>query len=462
MTEMTERPDPRALLRSLFDTAVAQAQPALALPPHLPPPPKGRTVVIGAGKASAAMARALQAAWPTDKPLSGVVITRHGHVPPLAAGAPADRITLLQAAHPVPDDAGLRATQQMLDALKGLTPDDLVIALMSGGGSALLAAPLPGWSLQGEQDLNRQLLRSGAAIGEMNAVRRHLSALKGGRLASLCRPARLLTLAISDVPGDALHDIASGPTVPDPSTCADALAVIDRYQLTLPPALLEGLRQGTLETPKPGDAAFARDEAALIATPLAMLQAAAEHARHLGLNAYVLSDRIEGEAREVGTVHAGLALHAARSCESQGQQGPQGAHGASPFEAPCVLLSGGEATVTLGAVSTKGDGATSSLAPSGGRCSEFLLGAGLALRGEPGVWMLAADTDGIDGASEAAGALLTPDTLARARAAGMDPHAMLRAHASGQFFERLGDAVVSGPTFTNVNDFRAVLVHRGA
>lgn len=318
---------------------------------------------------------------------------------------------------------------------------------------------MPGWSLQGEQDLNRQLLRSGAAIGEMNAVRRHLSALKGGRLATLCRPARLLTLAISDVPGDALHDIASGPTVPDPSTCADALAVIDRYQLTLPPALLEGLREGTLETPKPGDAAFARDEAKLIATPLAMLHAAAEHARHLGLKAYVLSDRIEGEAREVGTVHAGLALHAARSC---GSQGPQGADGASPFEAPCVLLSGGETTVTLGAVSAQADGATSSLAPSGGRCSEFLLGAALALRGEPCVWMLAADTDGIDGASEAAGALLTPDTLARARAAGMDPYAMLRAHASGQFFERLGDAVVSGPTFTNVNDFRAVLVHRGA
>ena len=459
MTEMTELPDPRALLRSLFDTAVAQAQPALALPPHLPPPPRGRTVVIGAGKASAAMARALQAAWPADRPLSGVVITRHGHVPPLSAGAPADRITLLEAAHPVPDDAGLRATQQMLDALKGLTPDDLVIALMSGGGSALLAAPLPGWSLQGEQDLNRQLLRSGAAIGEMNAVRRHLSALKGGRLATLCRPARLLTLAISDVPGDALYDIASGPTVPDPSTCAEALAVIDRYQLTLPSALLAGLHQGTLETPKPGDAAFARDEAKLIATPQAMLHAAAEHARRLGLNAYVLSDRIEGEAREVGTVHAGLALHAARS---HGSQGPQGADGASPFEAPCVLLSGGETTVTLGAVSAQGDGATSSLVPGGGRCSEFLLGAALALRGEPGVWMLAADTDGIDGASEAAGALLTPDTLARACAAGMDPHAMLRAHVSGQFFERLGDAVVPRPTFTNVNDFRAVLVHRGA
>lgn len=450
---MSKLHDARALLRSLFDTAVAQSQPALALPPHLPPPPRGRTVVIGAGKASAAMARALQHAWPADRPLSGVVITRHGHVPPLPAGAPADRITLLEAAHPVPDVAGLRATQQMRGALTGLTPDDLVIALMSGGGSALLAAPMSGWSLQGEQDLNRQLLRSGAAIGEMNAVRRHLSALKGGRLATLCRPARLLTLAISDVPGDALHDIASGPTVPDPSTCADALAVIDRYGLTVPTALLEGLRQGTLETPKPGDAAFARDEARLIATPLAMLQAAAGHARRLGLQAHVLSDRIEGEAREVGVVHAGLALHAARA------HATPGAGGMSPFEPPCVLLSGGETTVTMGAASACDD--PGAPAPSGGRCSEFLMGAALALRGEPGVWMLAADTDGIDGASEAAGALLTPDTLARARMLGMDPHAVLRAHASGQFFERLGDTVVSGPTFTNVNDFRAVLV-RGA
>lgn len=440
--------DPRALLRALYDTAVAQAQPALALPPHLPPPPKGRTVVIGAGKASAAMARALQAHWPADRPLGGVVITRHGHVPPLPKGAPPDRIALLEAAHPVPDDDGLRATQRMLDALQGLGPDDLVIALMSGGGSALLAAPLPGWSLQGEQGLNRQLLRCGASITEMNTVRRHLSALKGGRLAARCRPARLLTLAISDVPGDALHDIASGPTVPDPTRCADALAVIERYRLDVPAHLLEALRDGALETPKPGDAAFARDEARLIATPLAMLHAVAEHARRLGLAVHVLSDRIEGEAREAGVVHAGLALHAAARLQDAGA-------GASPFVPPCVLLSGGETTVTLGVAPAEGAGG---VAPSGGRCSEFLLGAALALRGAPGVWMLAADTDGIDGASEAAGAVIGPDTLARARALGLDAHALLRAHASGGFFERLGDAVVPGPTFTNVNDFRAVLV----
>ncbi|HIV71328.1 MAG TPA: glycerate kinase [Candidatus Aquabacterium excrementipullorum] len=438
--------DPRALLRALYDTAVAQAQPALALPPHLPPPPTGRTVVIGAGKASAAMARALQACWPGDAPLGGVVITRRGHVPPLPDGAAPDRITLLQAAHPVPDEAGLQATQRLVAALQGLSPDDLVIALMSGGGSALLSAPLPGWSLAGEQDLNRQLLRCGASITEMNTVRRHLSALKGGRLAALCRPARLLTLAISDVPGDALHDIASGPTVPDPSTCADALAVVQRYRLDLPAALWQGLRDGRLETPKPDEAAFAPDEARLIATPLAMLQAAADHARSLGLAAHVLSDRIEGEARDAGTVHAGLALHAVR----------QRGSGASPFEPPCVLLSGGEATVTLRADDAQA--VLGDLQPSGGRCSEFLLGAALALRGEAGVWMLAADTDGIDGASEAAGALIGPDTLERARALGMDPHEALRAHASGRFFARLGDAVVPGPTFTNVNDFRAVLL----
>ena len=443
---MTTLPDPAVLLRTLYDTAVAHAQPELALPPYLPAPPIGRTVVIGAGKASAAMARALQAHWPADKPLSGVVITRHGHVPPLQYGGEPDRITLLEAAHPVPDDAGLRATQQLITALLGLGPDDLVIALMSGGGSALLAAPLPGWSLQGEQGLNRQLLRCGASITEMNTVRRHLSALKGGRLAALCRPARLVTLVISDVPGDALHDIASGPTVPDPSTCADALAVIDRYALDVPADLLAGLRDGRLETPKPGDPAFARDEAHLIATPLAMLEAAAVHARQLGLAAHVLSDRIEGESRDVGTVHAGLALHAVRQREG----------GLTPFTPPCVLLSGGETTVTLGAPA--GARTPAALEPSGGRCSEFLLGAALALRGELGVWMLAADTDGIDGASEAAGALIGPYTLARARALGMDPHAVLRAHASGQFFERLQDAVVPGPTFTNVNDFRAVLV----
>lgn len=430
---------PEALLRAMYQAAVASAQPARVLQAHLPPPPdpaRGRTVVIGAGKASAAMARALQAAWPPEHPLGGVVITRYGHVPPLPDGAPPDRITLLEGAHPVPDHAGEQATQRLLAALQGLTEHDLVIALMSGGGSALLAAPLPGWSLEGEQELNRQLLRSGAAISEMNTVRRHLSALKGGRLAQRCRPARLATLLISDVPGDRPEDIASGPTVPDPSTCDEALSVIDRHRLAVPGELLRQLREGLLETPKPGDPSFSQDVVRLVATPQGMLMAAAQLAREHGFAAHILSDRMEGESRDVGLVHAALARQVARHLQ--------------PFKPPCVLLSGGETTVTLGA------------APHaealGGRCSTFLLSAALGLQGEPGIWALAADTDGIDGTSQAAGAVITPDTLARARALGLDAAALLQQQASARFFESLGDQVVPGPTFTNVNDFRAMLI----
>lgn len=439
MGNMETTSPPPALLRHLYDVAVARAHPAQVLPAHLPAPPKGRTLVIGAGKASGAMARALEAAWPTDRPLSGVVVTRYGHVPPkpaASAGLSPPRIAILEAAHPVPDEAGLQATQAMVAALHGLTPDDLVIALMSGGGSALLTLLLPDWSLQGEQDLHRQLLRSGAAIGEMNAVRRHLSAIKGGRLARMCGPAHLLTLAISDVPGDRLEDIASGPTVGDPTTCAEALSVIERFRLDVPPALIAALRRGELETVKPGDAALAGHQARLIATPMDMLQAAAQAAREAGYVACILSDRMEGEAREVGKVHAALALQAARY--------------GSPFTPPCVLLSGGETTVTL-------DERAQELG-SGGRCTEFLLNAALALQGEPGVWMLAADTDGIDGHSEAAGAWIGPHTLGVAQAMGLDPRAMLEAHDSGRFFETLGERVLPGPTFTNVNDFRAVLI----
>lgn len=430
---------PPALLRHLYDVAVARTHPAQVLPAHLPAPPKGRTVVIGAGKASSAMARALEAAWPTDRPLSGVVVTRYGHVPPqpaASAGLSPARIAILEAAHPVPDEAGLQATQAMVAALQGLTSDDLVIALMSGGGSALLTLLLPGWSLQGEQDLHRQLLRSGAAIGEMNTVRRHLSAIKGGRLARMCGPAPLLTLAISDVPGDRLEDIASGPTVGDPTTCAEALSVIERFRLDVSPALIAALRRGELETVKPGDPALTGHQARLIATPMDMLQAAAHAAREAGYAACILSDRIEGEAREVGKVQAALALQAARY--------------GSPFRPPCVLLSGGETTVTL-------DERAQELG-SGGRCTEFLLSAALALQGEPSVWMLAADTDGIDGHSEAAGAWIGPHTLGVAQAMGLDPRAMLEAHDSGRFFETLGERVLPGPTFTNVNDFRAVLI----
>lgn len=423
------------LLRRLYEAAVHRAQPALVLPAHLPEPPKGRTVVIGAGKASGAMARALDACWPLDKPLSGVVITRYGHVPPHAATGP-ERLALLEAAHPVPDEAGLQGTRRLMAALNGLTEDDLVIALISGGGSALLTAPIPGWTLQDEQSLHRQLLHCGASITEMNTVRRHLSGIKGGRLARLCHPARLLTLVISDVPGDRLEDIASGPTVPDPTSCADTLRIVAQYGLTLPPAVIAQLKAGELESLKPGHDAFASQSARLIATPQDMLEAAARAARDAGWQAHILSDRMEGEARDVGKVHAALAMQVARHRQ--------------PFSGPCVLLSGGETTVTLD------DQAASH--GSGGRCSELMLSAALALQGTKGIWMLAADTDGIDGMSEAAGALIGPETLQRAQALGLDARAMLQTHDSGRFFAALGDQIVTGPTFTNVNDFRAVLI----
>lgn len=430
--------EPAALLRRLYDAAVARAHPAVVLPAHLPQPPRGRTVVIGAGKATGAMAHALDAAWPADRPLSGTVVTRYGHVPPHGAtpNRQRERITVLEAAHPVPDEAGLRATQAIASALQGLTADDLVIALISGGGSALLTLPMPGWTLADEQDLHRQLLRCGATITEMNTVRRHLSAIKGGRLARLCGPAPVLTLAISDVPGDPLTDIASGPTVPDPTTCADALRVIQRHRLMLPDPVMASLQRGELETPKPDDALFARHSARLIATPQDMLEAAAQAARDAGYAAHILSDRMEGETRDVGHLHAMLAMQVARHRQ--------------PFTSPCVMLSGGETAVTMDASSQR-DG-------SGGRCSELMLGAALALQGEPNVWMLAADTDGIDGHSDAAGAFIGPDTLRRAQAMGLDARSMLHAHDSGRFFEALGDRVVTGPTFTNVNDFRAVLI----
>lgn len=423
------------LLRSLYDAAVRRAQPASVLPACLPSPPKGRTVVVGAGKASGAMARALDALWPSDLPLSGVVLTRYDHAPPASADRPA-RIAVLEAAHPVPDQAGLAGTQAVVNVLQGLTEDDLVIALISGGGSALLTAPVPGWHLQDEQDLHRQLLRCGASITDMNTVRRHLSAIKGGRLARLCQPAKLVTLAISDVPGDRLEDIASGPTCPDPTSCTDTLRIVAQYGLQLPPATMAQLVSGELESLKPGDPAFARYSAHLIATPQDMLEAAAQAARAAGFQAHILSDRMEGEARDVGMMHAALAMQVARR-----QQ---------PFKAPCVLLSGGETSVTLnGQAMDEG---------SGGRCSEWMLGAALALQGAPGIWMLAADTDGIDGTSEAAGACIGPDTLVRAQALGLDARAMLHKHDSGRFFSALGDQILTGPTFTNVNDFRAVLI----
>ncbi|MDE2047256.1 MAG: glycerate kinase [Betaproteobacteria bacterium] len=424
--------DPRALLRSLFDAAVAEAQPAHTLHRYLPAPPKGRTLVLGAGKAGGAMAAALDALWPADAPLSGLVVTRYGHVPPALRAQPG-RIEVVEAAHPVPDAAGLRAAERIMALTRGLTADDLVIALISGGGSALLTLPAAGLTLQDKQAINRALLLSGATIGEMNCVRKHLSAIKGGRLAAACAPARVVTLVISDVPGDDPAIIASGPTVPDATTCADALAILARYGIAVPDAAQRGLQSGAFETPKPGDAAFAQHALHLIATPRQSLHAAAAVARAAGLAAHVLSDEIEGESREVGKVHAALARYVAR-------------HG-QPFARPCVILSGGETTVTV-----KGAGGR------GGRALEFLLGCALALDGEPGVWALAGDTDGIDGTEDNAGAWITPDTLARATALGVSARDALERNDGYPFFAQLGDLLVTGPTHTNVNDFRALLV----
>ena len=408
----------------MFDAAVAAAQPALCLPPHLPPPPKGRTIVIGAGKASAAMARALEDHW--SGPLEGLVVTRYGYE------VPCERIEIVQAAHPVPDAAGIEAAQRIRQLVTGLTADDLVIALISGGGSSLLVAPGEGLTLADKQAVNTALLHSGASISEMNCVRRHLSSLKGGRLAAVCHPAQVLTLLISDVPGDDPIDIASGPTVADPTTCADALAIVARYRITVPPAVRHLLESGAGETIKPGDPRLQGIQTRMITAPQIALEAAAQVARDAGITPYILGDSLEGEARDLGKAMAGITRQVAL-------------HG-QPFQTPCVLLSGGEATVTL-----RGTG-------RGGRNVEFLLSLGVALNGLPGVYALAGDTDGVDGAEEIAGALLTPDTLARAWALGTNPRSSLDNNDGHGFFQALGDAVVTGPTLTNVNDFRAILI----
>ncbi|MBH1965007.1 MAG: glycerate kinase [Comamonadaceae bacterium] len=429
--------DPRTFLRQLFDTAVQEALPATKLSAYLPAPPRGRTVVLGAGKAAGAMAQALEAHWPTDAPLSGVVVTRYGHTPRREANA-AERIHIIEAAHPVPDEAGLAAAERMLAFKGSLTADDLVIVLISGGGSALLTLPAAGLEFADKQRINRALLNSGADITEMNCVRKHLSRIKGGRLAAACFPARVVTLAISDVPGDDVSVIASGPTVPDPTTCADALAILRRYDIAVPATIKAGLESGALETPKPGDRLFDGHAVHLIAAPRQSLQAAADAARASGLSAYILSDEIEGESREVGKVHAALARSVARNGE--------------PFAKPCVLLSGGETTVTVRPQPTD------TPRGRGGRAGEFCLGLALALQGQPGVWALAADTDGIDGVEDNAGVLVAPDTLVRGAAAGHKVVDHLDRNDAYGYFEAIGDLVVTGPTYTNVNDFRAILV----
>ncbi len=427
--------EPRALLMAMYEAAVQRALPAHTTAAFLPAPPdpqKGRTLVLGAGKAGGAMAAAVDALWPAKAPLSGLVVTRYDHVPPAYRNKPG-RIEVVEARHPVPDEAGARAAQRIVELTKGLTADDLVLCLISGGGSALLSMPAPGLTLADKQAINQALLKSGAAIDEMNCVRKHLSAIKGGRLAAMCAPARVVTLLISDVPGDAPEVIASGPTVPDASTCADALALCKRYGIDLPQAAREGLESGNFETPKPGDAVFDGHEVHLIATPQQSLEAAAEVARKAGIEAHILSDEMEGESREVGKVQAALARAVARR--------------AQPFTRPCVILSGGETTVT---VKSKGG--------RGGRATEFLLGCAIALQSEPGVHVLAADTDGIDGIEDNAGAIVTPSTLQRATALGLKASEFLDRNDAYHFFKPLGDLVTPGPTFTNVNDFRALLI----
>ncbi|OJU92166.1 MAG: glycerate kinase, partial [Burkholderiales bacterium 66-5] len=412
MNSMTEG----ALMRAMFDAAIASAQPALCVPPHLPRPEdvKGRLVILGAGKASAAMARAVEDHWPGA--LTGLVVTRYGY------GVPCERIEIVEAAHPVPDAVGLAAAERMLALAENLGADDVVLCLISGGGSSLLPLPLPGLTLEDKQQVNRALLASGASISEMNTVRRHLSAIKGGRLAAACHPARVITLLLSDVPGDAPRDIASGPTVGDASTCQDALDIVQRYGIALPAQVRQVLESGAGESIKPDDPRLAGISTHIVAAPQQALQAAATVAGQHGYTPHILSDAIEGEARDVGKVLAALALQVAERGE--------------PFKAPCAILSGGETTVTL-----RGKG-------RGGRNVECLLSFAIATRGHARIHALMGDTDGVDGMEEIAGAVASPDTLARAFAQGIRPQHSLDANDGHGFFEALGDSVITGPTLT--------------
>ncbi len=418
--------DAAKLLRLAFDAAVAAANPQHRLPAFLPSPPSGKTVVVGAGKAAASMARAVEEHWQGE--LTGLVVTRYGH------GVPTSRIKVIEASHPVPDVAGMGAAKQIMESVSGLGPNDLVLCLISGGGSALLALPAPGIRLEDKQAIGRALLKSGASIQEFNCVRKHLSAIKGGRLAVAAAPAKVVTLVISDVPGNDPSIIASGPTVPDPTTTADALGVLEKYRVEISPAVQAFLRSPEAETPKPGATCFAQNEVRLIATPQDALEAAATVARAHGVTPHILGDAIEGEAREVARVQAEIVKQI--SAHDQ------------PVASPCMLLSGGETTVTV-----RGSG-------RGGRNTEFLLALAIALDGEPGVHAIACDTDGIDGVESNAGAIIAPDTLSRARSLGLKAEAELADNNAFAFFEALGDLVVTGPTLTNVNDFRAVLHRR--
>lgn len=416
--------DPKNFLKSLFLRAVDAADPVRIIPQNLPAKPKGRTIIVGAGKASAAMAKAFEDAWDGD--LTGLVVTRYDY------GVDCSRIEILESAHPVPDAAGLHAAERMLEFVSGLSEDDLVVALISGGGSSLLPLPPASIGLNGKAAVNDALLKSGATIHEMNCLRKYMSTIKGGRLAAAAHPARVVSLVLSDIPGDDPALVASGPTIPDATSRADALAIVDRYKMSLPTSAMDWLRDETNRAPDPADPRFARNEVRTIGAAQMSLEAAAEAARDAGIDAHILSDAIEGEARDVGLVHAALA----RQVLMRDQ----------PFAKPALILSGGETTVTL-----RGKG-------RGGRNTEFLLGFAIAIRGLSGIQALAADTDGIDGSEANAGAFADGSTFDRLLEAGIDPRACLAGNDAYSAFEAIGDLLITGPTRTNVNDFRAILL----
>lgn len=420
---------PRDLLIQSFNSALAAADPVKIVPSHLPTPPKGRTLVVGAGKAGGSMVRAIEEHWPADKELSGIVITRYQH------GVNAQRVSVIEAGHPVPDEAGGQAARQILDEVKSLTRDDLLLCIMSGGGSALMTLPAAGLSADHMKAVNMSLLRCGATIQEMNVVRKHLSATQGGRLAADCR-APVVALIVSDVTGDDPTHIGSGPCAPDPSTYEDALSIIARYEVEAPPVVIRHLERGLVgeiaETPKPGDPIFAQVENKVIATSHHVLKAAEAFFTSQGINAAILGDSITGEACDVAKVMGGIA----RQVQMYG----------NPWPTPTVILSGGETTVTV-----RGQG-------RGGRNAEFLLSLAIDLDGAPGIHALAVDTDGIDGSEDNAGATVGPDTLARGRQADMKALAYLENNDAYTFFQGIGDLLVTGPTLTNVNDYRAILI----